>query len=123
MRFLASLPFLLLCGIAALGLSGCFPSPQSQSDEEKEPHFLEGKARVNTLDYKGAIECFEKSLAANPESAAAHIELAWLFDQQEKDPAAAIYHYVKYRQLRPNAPNLDMVKQRELACKQELARS
>jgi len=123
MRCLPSLPLLFICGVAVLGFSGCFPSPQSQSDEEKEPHFLEGKARVNTLDYEGAIECYEKSLQANPESAAAHFELACLFDQKENDPAAAIYHYTKYRQLRPNAPNVDMVKQRELACKQELARS
>lgn len=123
MRSLANLPFLFFCGLAALGFSGCFPSPQSQSDEEKEPHYLEGKARVNTLDFKGAVECFEKSLEANPQSAAAHLELAWLFDQKESNAAAAIYHYEKYSQLRPDDPKLDMVKQRELACKQELARS
>ena len=107
---------------AALALSGCLPSAQSQADEEKEPHFLEGRSRVNTMDFPGAIESFEKALEANPQSGAAHFELAWLFDRKEPDAAAAIYHYDKYLALRPNAENAENIKQRILACKQELAR-
>jgi len=123
MRFSASVLFISFWALASLVLGGCFPSPQSQSDEEKEPHFLEGKARVNTLDYEGAVECFEKALEANPQSAAAHFELAWLFDEKRPDPSAAIYHYDRYLKLRPNPGNLEMVNQRVLSCKQELARS
>src|SRR5690348_5687004 len=110
------------CGVAlllaGLALGGCLPSPQSQSDEEKELHFLEGRSRVNTMDYPGAIESFEKALEANPQSAAAHFELGWLFDRKEPDPAAAIYHYAKYLTLRPGADNMETVKERILACKQ-----
>jgi len=123
MRFSVSLFVASLCMLAGLALNGCSPSTQSQSDEEKEPNFLAGKHRVNTLDYTGAIACFEKALDANPQSASAHFELAWLFDQKETDPAAAIYHYEHYLKLRSNPANLDMVKQRILACKQELART
>ncbi len=123
MRTVASLFLAWLCCLAVLALTGCDVYPQNSSDEEKEPHFLEGKSRVNTLDYEGAIECFEKALQANPQSASAHFELAWLFDQKEDDPAAAIYHYQNYLKLRPNPGNQDTVKQRILACKQELARS
>jgi tetratricopeptide (TPR) repeat protein len=115
------------CGLAlllaAFALGGCLPSPQSQSDEEKEPHFLEGRSRVNTMDYPGAIESFEKALEANPQSGAAHFELGWLFDRKEPDAAAAIYHYAKYLTLRPRADNAETVKDRILACKQELARA
>ncbi len=104
-------------------LSGCLPPTHSASDEEKEPHFLAGKSRVSSMDFTGAIECFEKALELNPQSAAAHFELGWLFDQKEADPAAAIYHYERYLKLRPNAENAEMVKTRILAGKQELART
>jgi LysM repeat protein len=109
--------------LALIGICGCDPSAQSQADEAKEPHFLAGKTRVNTLDFEGAIECFEKALEANPQSASAHFELACIYDQKEADPSAAIYHYQHYLKLRPAAGNLDIVKQRILACKQELART
>ena len=42
-----------------VALNGCSPSDQSQLDEEKEPHFVLGKSRVNAMDYQGAIEAFE----------------------------------------------------------------
>lgn len=106
----------------ALVLSGCGAS-LSESDEQKEPHFLAGKSRASTMDYEGAIECFEKALQVNPQSASAHFELGWLYDQKELDPAAAIYHYKHYLELSPSAGNSELVKQRILTCKQELART
>jgi tetratricopeptide (TPR) repeat protein len=122
MRFSASLSRGALI-LLALALTGCLPSAQSQSYEEREPHFLAGKSRASALDYRGAVQSFEKALEANPQSSAAHFELAWIFDQKEADPAAAIYHYDHYLQLRPSADNAEVVKQRILACKQELART
>ncbi len=121
MTFSASVSALVL--LALLALSGCVPSAQSQLDEEKEPHFLAGKNHVSTMDYQGAIECFDKALEVNPQSAAAHFELACLYDQKEANPADAIYHYEHYLKLRPNAGNADVVKQRILACKQALAQT
>ncbi len=112
----------VLGALCALALSGCVPAGQSQADEEKEPHFMAGKKRVSTLDYSGAIDCFEKALEVNPRSGAAHFELAWLYEEKETDPAAAIYHYQTYLKLRPDAPNARVVKQRITTCKQELAR-
>src|SRR5881227_1449162 len=99
-------------GLACAFLSGCLPAGQSQMDEEKEPHFLAGKSRVNAMDYKGAIESFEKALEVNPKSASAHFELAWLSDQKDADPASAIYHYDHYLKLRPAAGNAETVKTR-----------
>jgi tetratricopeptide (TPR) repeat protein len=124
MTFTASLYRSALALLMGLALGGCLPSTQSQLDDEKEPHFLAGKSRVNTMDYKGAIESFERALEVNPQSASAHFELGWLYDQKEPDPAAAIYHYECYLRLMPNAPNGEtVVKPRILACKQELART
>jgi LysM repeat protein len=115
--------FFLLLFAVGLGETGCFLSSQSSADEEREPHFLAGKGRLSAMDYSGAIECFEKALEANPQSASAHFELACLFDQKESDPTEAVYHYTHYLKLRPNAENIDLVRQRMLTCKQELART
>jgi LysM repeat protein len=105
----------------AVALSGCTPSGQSQLSEEKEPHFVLGKSRVNAMDFQGAIEAFEQSLEANPHSATAHFELGWLYDEKTSDPAAAIFHYQSYLRLNPNADNADVIKQRIYRCKQQLA--
>jgi LysM repeat protein len=105
----------------AVALSGCAPSGASRLSEEKEPHFVQGKGRVNAMDYQGAIEAFEQSLEANPHSAAAHFELGWLYDEKASDPAAAIFHYQQYLKLNPGADNADVIKQRIYRCKQQLA--
>lgn len=117
-RFFRLLPAVLLFA----SLNGCVPG-QDQSDEEKEPHFMAGKSAVASMDYPGAIEEFEKAVEVNPHSASGHFELAWLYDQKEPDPAAAIYHYQQYLKLRPNAGNAETAKTRILACKQDLAKA
>jgi LysM repeat protein len=114
---------LLFCALVfwlAVTLSSCEPG-QSSLDEEKEPHYVLGQNRVNAMDYQGAVEAFEESLEVNPHSAAAHFELAWLYDEKISDPAAAIYHYQEYLKLDPNAENADVIKKRIYSCKQQLA--
>lgn len=109
----------LLC----LGLTGCFLSGENQLDEQKEPHFLTGKKRMNSLDYKGAVEAFEKALEANPRSASAHFELALLFEQKENDYAAAVYHYDRFLRLPHKSDNDRLVTDHINYCKQELAKT
>jgi tetratricopeptide (TPR) repeat protein len=106
--------------VACLGiaLGGCAPADQ---DEEKEPHYVLGQSRINAMDYQGAVEAFEESLEVNPHSAAAHYQLAMLYENQESDPAAAIYHYEQYLKFDPTAENADIIRQHIAACKQQLA--
>jgi LysM repeat protein len=121
--FLLSLLRGALLLLAGAVLSGCLPTAQSPSEEEREPHFVAGKRHVSQLDYRGAIECFEKALEVNPQSSSAHFELGCLYEQKEGDPAAAIYHYDHYLRLRPQAENADLIRAQVMACKQELART
>src|ERR1039457_638399 len=107
--------------VPVLVWSGCLPS--AQRDEEREPYFLAGKSRVNTMDFTGAKGAFEKAVEVNPKSAPAHFELGWLYDQKESDPAAAIYHFARFLKLMPNSGKEEMVKTRILACKQQLAQT
>ncbi len=115
MSFWTRILFVLWLGAA---LSGCAPSDQ---DDEKEPHYLLGQSKVNAMDYQGAVEAFQESLEVNPHSAAAHYQLAMLFENQESDPAAAIYHYEQYLKYDPTAGNADIIRQHIASCKQQLA--
>ena len=109
--------------LGAVALCGCVPAGPGQSGEEKESHFQAGRARVNAMDYTGAIKAFEKALEINPRSAAAHFELGWLFADKDPNPAAAIYHYEQYLKLRPDAENTETIKQHIFRLKQDLAKA
>jgi tetratricopeptide (TPR) repeat protein len=113
-----------LCAATAtvlLAMCGCEPPDSRQQDEEKEQHYVLARGRVNAMDYEGAVEGFKESLEVNPRSAAAHYQLAWLYDTKISDPAAAIYHYQEYLRLTPKADNAEVVRQRVTGCKQQLA--
>jgi tetratricopeptide (TPR) repeat protein len=109
---------LLLIFALGIALGGCTPSDQ---DEEKEPHYVLGQSRINAMDYQGAVEAFEESLEVNPHSAAAHYQLGMLYENQQSDPASAIYHYQQYLKFDPSAENADIIRQHITSCKQQLA--
>ncbi len=109
--------------LLATTLAGCIPTGSNQPDEEKEAHFQTGRARVNGMDYRGAVEAFQKAVEVNPRSGAAHFELGWLLADKQPDPAAAIYHYERYLALRPKADNAETIRQHILRLKQELAKA
>src|SRR5258705_9863535 len=113
----------LLLAAVFLALAGCLPTSSSEGDQEKEPHFLDGKSRLQAMDYAGAVESFERALEANPRSASAHFELGCLYDQREADPATAIYHYNSFVKLHPEGEQGERAKARISPCKQELART
>jgi tetratricopeptide (TPR) repeat protein len=109
----------LLCGCWI----GCSPLGERGRDEEKDPNYLTGKNRVAALDHLGAIDAFERALAADPRSAAAHLELGLIHQQYlATNWARAIYHFEKYLELRPKANNADLIRQRIAQCKLELAK-
>jgi LysM repeat protein len=105
-------------------LTGCFQgSDNTHVDEQQDPHYQRGRTLVTSQDFKGAAQEFEKALETNPDSAAAHFELAWLCDTKLNDSAAAIYHYQRYLELQPASDRGELVRERIRGCKQELANS
>ena len=113
--------FVLVCAI--IFVAGCWPPQKDEGDERKNPHFLTGISHKNGMDYKGAIQAFEKALHDNPRSAAAHLELGLLYEQKMEDHATAIYHYQRHVDLRPNSNVAQMVRERIMSCKVELAKT
>src|SRR5436189_2881855 len=124
--FLRLWPRMLLLLIIGL-LYGCESPRRADGDEQKNPHFLEGKERAKARDYKGAIEAFQRALESNPNSALAHFELGMLYekhdDQNEWRYVLALYHYYCAYELRPNAYPADNARVRIQACRQELAKT
>jgi tetratricopeptide (TPR) repeat protein len=108
-------------------LSGCESPRLADRDEQKNPHFIEGKERAKARDYKGAVEAFQRALESNPNSALAHFELGMLYEthdeQNEWHNVLALYHYYRAYELRPNAYPADNAKMRIQACRQELAKA
>jgi tetratricopeptide (TPR) repeat protein len=115
LRSVAAALLLLFC-------FGCSPKATAPVDEERNPYFVEGKERIGTRDYKGAIAAFEKALEGNPRSALAHFELGFLYEQhsaqREEDYVAALYHYNQVVRLRPHIYRADNARQRIASCKQ-----
>ena len=123
MTFLAALRrMVILLGCCWLW-GGCFLDSDTLVDEKKEPHFVAGQGQVNSMDYSGAVESFEKALEVNPHSAAAHFELGLLLEVRKSDFAGAIYHYEHFLKLRPRHEKTEQLSQRIINCKQELART
>ena len=54
------------------------------------------------MDFDGAVAAFENALLSNPKSAAAHLELGLLYEENKSNYAAAIYHYEKHLELGPS---------------------
>lgn len=106
-----------------LGLAGCRPGVPGPGDEQKDPYFLAGKNRLQERDYQGGIDMFEKALDVNPRSASAHFELGVLYEQQQGDYPAALYHYQRAVTLKSDGLWADLARQRIQECKRELAKS
>jgi LysM repeat protein len=117
----------LLIPLLAAVFCSCDTPKGTEVDEQKNPHFIEGKERTKARDTKGAIEAFQRALDANPNSALAHFELGMLYEkfdeQNEWRYVLALYHYYRAYELRPNAYPADNAKVRIQACRQELAKT
>lgn len=96
----------------------------SLAAETDDPLFRKGKELQQTGRNQEALATFlnmvDKRSGDAPES---HLELGELYLQHVKDPIAAIYHFRKYRELKPNSPQADLVRQRIETATREFARS
>ena len=100
--------------------TGCWPPGASPQDEVKDPYYLVGMNRVTGKDPQGAMEAFRHALENNPNSSAAHFQLAVLKEQHEKNFPAAIYHYERCITDNLSPQRADMIRQRISLCTQEL---
>jgi len=97
---------LLLC--AAL-LAGCDSSARRDAADERNPQVRKGLEQVQLRRWTQAIEQFEAALGNNPDLARPDLELAMIYQQQNKNYVRAIYHYERYLEKRPNSEKCELI--------------
>lgn len=118
-------PLLWLLCLVLGGLAGCDrPADGSFVAETDEANFRRGRELLRQGRDQEALAAFLRVIAKRGDDAPeSHLEVGLLYQQQIKDPIAAIYHYKKFRELKPNSPQSDLVRQRIDAATREFART
>lgn len=92
--------------------------------EVDDPEYRRGKELQRLGRNPEALAAFLKVIESRGGAAAeSHLDAGIIYQENIKDPIAAIYHYRKFRELRPNAKQADLVLQRIDAATREFART
>ncbi len=100
--------------VAALGLAAyltaCTPPPVgTEFEDERNSHFKRASDAMRAADYYGAIEAYERALKENPKVVRAHFEMGVIYGDRLGDHIASIYHFQRFLNARPNAPQAQHV--------------
>lgn len=99
--------------LAMLFIAGGFGCGRSGDDarDARNRYLRRAQAAQDAQDIDGAIALCEKALEREPDLALAHRELGLMLDNYRQDPVAALYHYRRYLELRPDSKNREAVEQ------------
>ncbi len=124
-RRLPTLVLLSILASAGLVQTGCGPtSVMPYTAEVDDPDYKRGKDLLRMGREQEALATFLKLIDQRGGAAAeSHLEAAILYHRHIKDPIAAIYHYRRYRELRPNTDQSRLVLQSIEACIRDFART
>lgn len=103
----ATLPagiFALLAVLCLALAAGCGRGADERR-EARDRYLRRAAAAKQAQDVDGAIALCEKALERRPRLALAHRELGLMLDNYRQDYVAALYHYRRYLELRPDSPN------------------
>jgi nucleoid-associated protein YgaU len=115
---------LWLCAAAALWVAvGCErTSPGAITAEIDEPAYRRGKELLRQGRNQEALASFFRVIEQRGDDAPeSHLEVGLLYQNQIRDPIAAIYHFRKFVEAKPNAPQAELVRQRIAAAMREFA--
>ena len=105
----------------AIGLAvGCGRADAERRDAG-DRYVRRARAAREAEDVEGAIRWCEKALRRRPDSAAAHRERALISDHYQQDHLAALYHYRRYLELRPDSAERPDVEEMMATCSRKLA--
>lgn len=86
-------------------------SKEELKKQEALLHYNLGVAYTKEKNYDMALDEYRKALKLNSADPDTYYNLAILYDDCFKNPKRAIENYKKYLELRPNAPDIDEVKE------------
>jgi tetratricopeptide (TPR) repeat protein len=124
-RRLPTLVLLSALAVAGLATTGCAPQTTMPfTAEADDPDFRRAKDLLRMGREQEALTTFLRLIDQRGGAAAeSHLEVAILYHRHIKDPIAAIYHYRRYRELRPNTEQARLVLQSIEACIRDFART
>lgn len=104
----------IVCVVLAVFWSAGCARNAGTSDEREQEHPLMKRAqeRERSGNDADAIRIYRFLLGQDPSVARAHLALAFLLDKPGGDYVAAIYHYRRYLELRPETEKADMLRKR-----------
>ncbi len=125
MRRPSSLCFLSVLALAPLLHTGCGPQTAMPfTAEADDPDYRRGKELLRMGREQEALAQFLRLIDQRGGAAAeSHLEAGILYHKHIKDPIAAIYHYRRYRELRPGTEQARLVLQSIEACIRDFART
>ena len=118
-RYLIKIFIILLLII----FNGCADQQIEVISEVQEKHYLRGKSLLREGRKQEALEAFLKVVNKRDDAAEAHLETGRLSLTHIKDPIAAIYHFRKYLELKPDATQSKLVRQLIETAQKDFARS
>lgn len=119
---LRTLILFILTGLFFFGWSGCAPRGVDVVSETDEKQYQLGQ------DYKGqgrmenALGAFLRVIDARRDAPESHLEAGYIYLRTMKDPVRAIYHFDRYLQFKPQAPQSAQVRQLIETAQKEFAR-
>jgi tetratricopeptide (TPR) repeat protein len=96
--------FAALAALCIVLVAGC-ERASGERREARDRHLRRAQAAKQAQDIDRAIAECEKALQRRPDLALAHRELGLMLDNYRQDYVAALYHYQRYLQLRPDSPH------------------
>jgi LysM repeat protein len=100
--------FATLIGLALLaGLLGC---GRNALLDERNIYYIRGMKLREAKKNDEAADAFQTCLRLSPQSALAHLQLALIYDGTLDDSLAAVYHYRRFLEMRPDHPDAEAVK-------------
>lgn len=91
----------LAAAIAIFSLAGCTRMFQDHSKQALDT----ADQKYSAGDYQGAVQYYEDAIDGTPATADVHYKLALMFDDKLQNPLAAMYHFQRYLDLKPNGPH------------------
>lgn len=118
-------PFIIPFICVGFLLSGCNRLPEGETVAEiNEPAYEEGKRLIRQGREQAALASFTRVINSRQDGAPeSHLEVGLLYETEVKDPIAAIYHFRRYLELKPNSPQADLVRGRIDGATRDFART
>ena len=101
----------IMAAALAVGLlAGCTSQvPEQDALEFNYPAIRKARAKLREGDKQSALVLLNKALDEKPKMAQAHLEVAQLYDDYNRNYVCAIYHYERYLELRPQTEKREMI--------------